>query len=152
MKIVKTSMLLIGFVSLFIGVSCTKDNEKDQDNLKKDAFEYRGKYVWEFEVMGKNQVSTHIFFADKIEYKMEGKVHSANYTMKKKSYDKKMNKWIGEDESGNVYVLFFKDKTEKTVTIYKHKCREGGLKEAIDFKTPPAKTEDDYGWNEYTKK
>ncbi len=89
--------------------------------------------------------------ADKIEYRMEGEVHSANYTMKKKSYDKKINKWIGEDESGNVYVLFFKDKTEKTVTIYKHKCRENGLKEAIDFKTPPTNTEEDYGWNTYTK-
>ncbi len=150
MKLFNISVLFFSLVVLFT-TSCSKEENKD-NNLSQNAFEYRGAYVWEFEVMGNKQVSMHTFFADKIEYTMQGKVHSSKYTMTKKLYDKKENKWIGEDERGNIYVLFFKDKTDKTITIYKHKCRINGLEEAIEFKTPPANTSDDYGWNVYTKK
>ncbi len=149
MKIVKTAVLLFSVMALFVSVSCNKEN--DDEKVKSDAFEYRGKYVWEFMLDKGKQVSTHTFFAEKIDYQMEGKTYSTKYTMKKISYDKKMNKWIGKDEAGNVYVLFFKNKTENAVTIYKHKCKEGGLEEANNFKMPPANSENDHGWNEYTK-
>lgn len=40
---------------------------------------------------------------------------------------------------------------DSTITIYKRKCKKGGLKEALGFYKPSDTTSLDYGWNVYTK-
>lgn len=127
----------------------TEETNKYSDQLKKDSFNYKGTYKWSFDLMGGKQTSTHTLYSDSIQYKMTGKVYSTNYTIKKLSFEKKENKWIGEDESGIVYVLFFKDKTDSTLTIYKHKCKTNGLEEALNFGLPTPNATDDHGWNIY---
>lgn len=140
MKAVKCSFILLTvFLMSF----------SSYENIDKDPFEYRGTYVWNFKILFTKQTSIHTFFEDKIEYEMKGKIYSTKYTMKKISYDKKINKWIGKDEKENVYVLFFRDKTANSVTIYKHKCKEGGLQEAKEFQKSALDTKEDHGWNVY---
>lgn len=145
--------LLKIFLAILILTSCAQKNSKEEtnkyaDQLKTDVFEYSGKYVWSFDLMGE-QISTHTLYPDSITYTMEGKVYSTNYTMKKLSYEKDKGKWIGEDENGIVYVLFFKEKTDSTLTIYKHKCKKNGLEEALNFGVPAPDATDDHGWNVY---
>jgi len=70
--------------------------------------------------------------------------------MRKLSFEKTENKWIGEDDEGIVYVLFFKDYGTETVTIYKHKCKTNGLSEALQFTLPDIDATTDHGWNSYT--
>ncbi len=125
-------------------------NPKDIENIDTGDLPTSGSYSWSFKIVLSEQKSTHTFFSDRIDYKMEGGIYSTKYSMKKISYEKDKGKWIGKDEKGNVYVMFFKDKTENSVTIYKHKCKKGGLKEAEDFEKPSADTTDDHGWNVYT--
>lgn len=147
----KAFQILIAILFL---TSCAHKNSKEETNkyvnqLKKDIFEYNGNYVWAFDLMGSEQVSTHTLYQDSISYTMKGKVYLTNYTMKKLSYEKDKGKWIGEDENGIVYVLFFKEKTDSTLTIYKHKCKTNGLEEALNFVVPAPDATDDHGWNIY---
>ncbi len=143
MKVIK--YLLFFFTIFLMSFSPYESNH----NIDNEPFEYRGKYVWNFKILFTKQTSIHTFFEDRIEYEMKGKIYSTAYTMKKISYDKKSNKWIGKDEKENVYVLFFKDKTPNSVTIYKHKCKDGGLQEAKEFQKPASDTKEDHGWNVY---
>lgn len=148
----KITSLLVAIVVL---VSCTHRNNinelsKYEKDLKKDLFPYQGNYVWKFDLMGGEQVSTHTLYPDSVVYQMSGNIYSTRYNMKKLSYDKDINKWIGEDENRIVYVLFFKDKTDSTITIYKHKCKSKGLEEALQFGKPAPDATEDHGWNVYS--
>lgn len=149
----KTLKILLSVLFL---TSCAYKNSKEETNkyltqFKKDNFEYKGKYIWAFNLMSSEQVSTHTFYKDSIAYTMTGKVYSTQYTMKKLSYEKDKGKWIGEDENKIIYVLFFKNKTDSTLTIYKHKCKTNGLEEALTFGVPAPNATDDHGWNVYAK-
>ena len=126
-----------------------EDIEKHKNELSNDSFNYSGKHSWSFQLMGTKQTSIHTFYADSIVYEMKGKVHSTKYVINKLSYDSKQNKWIGESPDNTVYVLFFKEKTDSTVTLYKHKCKKGGLEEAIKFNIPKPDATNDHGWNTY---
>lgn len=82
---------------------------------------------------------------------MKWKVYSVNYAIHKISYNKQEGRWIGKDNKGIVYLHFLKNETDSTITIYKRKCKKGGLKEALGFYKPSDTTSLDYGWNVYTK-
>lgn len=151
----KSVFLIIGLLYLFS--SCAYKNTKEdvkqyKNELVQDVFPYHEKYSWSFQLMGKTQVSTHAFFRDSIVYDMKGKIHSTNYSIRKLSYNALQNKWIGESPDKVVYTLFFKDKTDSTITIYKHKCKTNGLEEAINFSFPKDEATEDHGWNIYTLK
>lgn len=150
MKLIK--MILIGVMSVVVLVACTEkaqEQNTSQDEVANDAFTLSGKYTWQFDLGPSKQVSTHTFYPDKIEYKMTGLVYSTEYTMNKISFDGTENKWIGQDENGHVYVLFFKKLNQGDLSIYKKKCKQG-LEQALQFKKPAEDATTDHGWNTYT--
>lgn len=118
--------------------------------LQHDDFPLAGTFRWTFFLGPVEQISTHVFAADTIDYQMRGKIHSADYRMQQLSYDAKAKKWIGETPDGIVYVLFFKDINKNHVILYKRKCKDG-LAEAIAFQRPPPNATADHGWNVYTR-
>lgn len=130
----------------------TKDTQKFADQLKKDAFELKGTYYWNFKLMGTLQESVNTFYADSIVYEMKGNIYATKYTMQKLSYDYKEKRWIGQDPDKNVYVLFFKEITDSTMVIYKHKCKNKGLQEALEFPYPKPDDTKNHGWNIYKNK
>ncbi|MEM6645855.1 MAG: hypothetical protein AAF730_06350 [Bacteroidota bacterium] len=145
--------LTLAIIGLFAACSYTsteQDLQRHQAAFVHDAFAHAGDYHWTFQLMGTTQHSAHTFFADSIQYRMTGKVYSTDYTMQKLSYDAASSKWIGQDEAGFVYALFFKDATDSTLTIYKRKCKEAGLEEALAFGRPADDATTDHGWNVYT--
>lgn len=152
---IKTVIRVFGIFAfmLFLWSCSYKNTEEDTlkyaDKLPSDEFPLGGTYYWSFQLMGGKQLSTHIFYSDSIVYSMKGKVYSTDYTMRKLSYEAATNKWIGEDEDRIVYVLFFRDKTDSTVNIYKRKCSDKGLQEAINFDVPADNATEDHGWNIY---
>lgn len=119
------------------------------EQLKDDPLPLSGKYGWQFYLGPAKQVSTHNFLPDKINYQMTGKVYSTDYLMHQLSYDDTQKKWIGTAD-GVVYVLFFKDINHNTITLYKHKCKNG-LAEAVNFASPADDATADHGWNVYTR-
>lgn len=150
-RIKKITLLTLVTLLLF---SCgykntTKDTEKFASKLKKDAFELKGTYYWNFKLMGALQESINKFYADSIVYEMKGKIYSTKYTMQKLSYDRAEKRWIGQDSDKTVYVLFFKEVTDSTMVIYKHKCNNKGIEEALKFPYPKPDATEDHGWNVY---
>lgn len=150
----KTRILL--WATIFTLASCSFKNTKEQtqrfaSQFSQDNLDFNGNFHWNFKLMGGLQESTHTFFSDSIVYNMKGKVYSTTYTMHKLSYNKQSDKWIGQDRDSIVYVLFFKEKTDSTVTLYKHKCKNKGLEEALAFAVPKPDATEDHGWNIYTK-
>ncbi len=125
-----------------------EDIEKYKNELSNDSFNYTGKHSWSFQLTGTKQTSIHTFYPDSISYEMKGKIYNTKYVINKLSYNSEKNKWIGESDH-TVYVLFFKEKTDSTVTIYKHKCKKNGLDEAVKFKFPEPNATQDHGWNTY---
>lgn len=151
MNIVKLLLLLFSISSCaYKNKNSKEDVEKHKKEFTHDAFIYQGEYSWSFQLMGSTQESIHAFFADSILYEMKGKIHSTDYPMKKLSYNSKQNKWIGESTDKKVYVLFFKNQTDSTLTIYKRLCKTNGLKEALQFTKPKDDATEDHGWNTYT--
>ncbi len=141
---------------VFLGAACTHRNSPEEtaqyrDQFTADPFPHTGTYHWTFQLMGSPQESIHTFYADSIGYRMTGQVYATDYTMQRLSYDQQAAKWIGEDGEGVVYVLFFKEKTDSSLTIYKHKCKSGGLAEALAFARPRADETADHGWNVYSR-
>lgn len=146
------AVIVLAFIPFLLTCSYKNSEEetaKYSDKLSTDRFSLRGTYYWSFQLMGGKQLSTHTFYSDSITYSMEGKVYSTDYTMRKLSYEAATGKWIGEDSDKIVYVLFFRDSTDSTVTIYKRKCDDEGLREAINFGVPAHDATDDHGWNLY---
>ncbi|MEM6843356.1 MAG: hypothetical protein AAF632_14100 [Bacteroidota bacterium] len=146
-------MVLFGGLAL---ASCayrntTEETRKFAEQLVSDPFDLTGDFHWKFQLMGGTQHSVHTFYPDSITYSMDGRVYSTDYTMQKLSYDQSINKWIGEDEDSIVYVLFFRDLTDTTLTLYKRKCSSEGLAEAIEFELPPPDATEDHGWNVYAR-
>lgn len=148
--------IILIFTLLYL-VSCTYKNTKQdiakhKNALKQDVFPFKGVYSWSFELMGSTQVSTNTFYTDSIVYDMKGKTYSTHYSINKLSFDKDKNKFIGKSSDHIVYVYFLKQKTDSTITIYKHNCKRKGLEEAIAFQLPNDKATEDHGWNTYSLK
>lgn len=118
--------------------------------LKNDTFPLTGSYRWTFFLGPVEQLSTHTFAPNHIDYQMQGKIHSTKYRMQQLSYDHSQNKWIGQTPDGTVYTLFFKNIESDKLTIYKRKCTKG-LSEATALPRPSDDTTADHGWNVYTR-
>lgn len=118
---------------------------------------FSGTYEWSFEIPNQGmQTLTYSFYPYAIQTKMEGRAFSTEYTQVLVSYDPLDNRVItigrgGTESKDNVYqVMFFKDITDSTMTIYKHDSKSG-LKEAQDFAYPDPDTDKDHGWITYKK-
>lgn len=137
-----------------VKMSKTKGNmsisNETSDQIKDDVFPLRDTFQWRFFLGPVEQISTHTFGENYIDYRMRGKVHSTDYRMEKISYDSLQEKWIGRAEDGTIYVIFFKDIGEDNITLYKHKC-DNSLSEAFALERPAADTTAHHGWNTYTR-
>ncbi|MEM6724120.1 MAG: hypothetical protein AAF598_08780 [Bacteroidota bacterium] len=149
-------MKYIGLLCLILLFSCQQAHKSSQEEVDRfqsqfstDPFSLSGDFHWSFQLMGGTQHSVHTLFPDQIRYSMDGRVYSTDYTMEKLSYDQSTNKWIGRDENGIVYVLFFSNPTDSSLTIYKHKCKTNGIEEALAFERPAPDATTDHGWNVY---
>lgn len=155
MKNIKTLALLL-LCSMAI-LSCTKKETKTEPPAKR--LPISGHYVWEFEIPGVAVQESHlVFYPDSIGYVMSGAAYNTNYVMEQVSYKEtdSEKRWIGVGKGGSIskdgvyFVLFLKDITDSTVTIYKHECSDGKA-EAESFAYPDAAATADHGWNVYNK-
>lgn len=157
-----TNKLLLG-LALCAGLavaSCAKKEQQPGENQELAAAQLplNGTFAWEFSIPGMgNQVSKMTFSEDVVTYSMEGPAYTTNYVMTKVSYTELngQRRWIGIGKGGSInkdgvyFVMFFKDITENTVTIYKREC--SGKAEAETFSYPAADAITDHGWNVYHK-
>ncbi len=142
--------------------SCKKDDPQPDNNPPAGGVKIplSGHYVWKFEIPNVGAQESHlVFYTDSVQYVMTGPAYSTNYIMYTESYmengDEK--RWIGTGKGGSIskdgvyFIMFFKDITDSTVTIYKHECKDGKA-EAESFAYPADDATEDHGWNVYDKK
>ncbi len=153
--------LIIISVSL-IWTACKKQPEtpqKEDPKINEVVLPITGTYLWVFNIPGLGtQESQLIFEEDSVLYSMKGPAYTTDYTMIKESYTENDNekRWIGVGKGGSIpkddvyFVMFLKDITDSTVTIYKHECTNG-KEEADTFAYPDENATADYGWNVYFK-
>lgn len=106
-----------------------------------------------------DQVSTHHFFADSVEYAMQGAAYTTDYKQLLVDYKASEDRLITVGRGGSVpkdgvyFVMLFKDATDSTLTIYKRECGLGAtaLEEARTFTFPAANSTTDHGWNVYVR-
>jgi hypothetical protein len=116
---------------------------------------FKGLYTWAFDIpgMGK-QLSAHTFYADSIRYEMTGNAYTNSYTQQLIAYDATEQRCVtragGGGKDGVYFVLFFKDITPVTITIYKKQCDT--KEEAMTLPVPDAATKANHGWNIYHRK
>ena len=142
-----TSILPL-FLAVLVTSACTNDNPVSVPEIRDDPFPFLGTYTWTFDVPNYGtQVSMNIFTPDSIVYDMSGPAYSTRYVIFKESYNEAEGRWVGHTGNDIYYVMFFKDRTEDRVTIYKHKCENRD--EAYAFPLPAPDAEEDHGWNVY---
>ena len=118
--------------------------------LQNDPFPLLGTYTWTFQLPGYGtQVSTNIFSADSVEYDMAGEAYSVHYRIYREIYNAEEGRWVGKTGNDIYFVMFFKDQTDTSVTIYKRKCKN--REEAYTFPIPAPDAKEDHGWNVYLK-
>lgn len=156
-----TIKLLLG-LALISGLGVASCDKKEKAAQEQEAVKAKvpvnGKFSWHFNIprMG-DQVSAMTFTEDSVLYDMQGPAYTTNYVMIKESYTEQdgVQRWIGVGKGGSInkdgvyFVLFFKDITPASVTIYKRECT--GKTEAATFPYPAADAITDHGWNVYNK-
>lgn len=155
--------LLLG-LALYAGLAAASCDKKEKDPVSNEQtvnakLPVNGTFAWEFSIptVG-DQVSEMTFTEDSIVYNMAGPAYTTSYVMMKESYREQndQRRWIGTGKGGSInkdgvyFVMFFKDITDNTVTIYKREC--SGKAEAENFSYPAADAITDHGWNVYHKK
>lgn len=150
----KISLLPFALLPFIFATACGNEQPAVSDQellaaLPNQPLPFAGTYSWSFKLAGFEQISSHGFFGDKINYQMQGKIHSTTYQMQQLAYDSEQQKWLGKDGKGNYYVLFFKDIKSSSMSIYKRKHQQ--LEPLLKFSQPPATATTDHGWNVYSK-
>lgn len=148
--------LLAGIIGTALLVSWSTE-KKSLPPSEGNKIPFTGTYVWHFEIPDKGvQTSSYTFYPYSIQYQMEGPAFNTAYTQVLVSYDPASNRCITTGRGGTkpkdsiYFVMFFKDITDSSVTIYKHECGNGRA-EAEEFEFPPANATADHGWNVYKK-
>lgn len=130
--------------------ACSSAEADDPILPSNDPFPFRGTYAWTFEIPGYGtQVSSNVFEADQVVYEMEGAAYSTRYTIDRESYDAEEGRWVGKTGNSVYYVMFFKDVTASSVSIYKHQCE--ARETCYLMARPAADVTADHGWNTYNK-
>lgn len=113
----------------------------------------KGKYRWDFEIPGSGvQSSVHDFADTCILYTMKGSAYTVEYRMDILKHEK--NRYLlkgaeGSPKSGRFFVIYLKDITSDTITLYKKEFTT--MEEAEAFSQPDISNTESHGWNVYTR-
>jgi len=154
----------VAFISILVIISffsfCKSDDNNQPEEPQKNEIKLpvSGKYKWSFTITTEiSQISTHEFSNEKIRYTMVGGAYNNAYDMILESYDQNESRIIsvgqggseGYNKDGVYFVMFLKDITENSVSIYKKECIS--KEHAYSFPLPIDSDPNDHGWNKYEK-
>lgn len=142
--------LSILFTLLLITFSSCKKEEIPIIDPVLDIPEFVGNWQREYKIIGATFVASYKIDTNKIEYSNVGNgPGNAEYTIQFDSYDETDKRWIGHTEDNKYYLIFFKDITAESITLYKEKVNDPN--EAMNTPVPSDDNSQNYGWNTYTK-
>lgn len=120
------------------------------EDLADDPIPFLGTWTHEFDVPpGLPHIATYVVTPDHIHYTLTGSVGSADYTMTRDAFSASDNRFVGHTKDGEFYVLFAREVSDRTMTIYKQKV--DGVTAALELAVPADDTTESHGWNTYEK-
>ena len=112
---------------------------------------FLGTWTREFDVgPGSPHVATHVIAPDRVHYKLVGNLGNADYVVIRDGFSATDNRFVGHTADGEFYVLFARDVSDQSITIYKQEV--DGLTAALELAVPPIGTTESHGWNTYEKR
>lgn len=136
--------------------SCKKDETKTTEtipttNPPSDSISFKGKWGRRFYAGPANPHDvTYQIYEDSIRYTLTGNIGQANYKMVRDTFITTNNRWIGHTNAGTYYLIFVKNITPDSITIFKRESPN--IQEALNAAVPPPTTTMNHGWNIFKKK
>jgi len=130
-------------------ISCKKE-VIELTNPDKDIPEFVGNWSRVYDILGSDFTATYEIDTNLIHYTNKGNgPGNADYVIYFDSYDEVDKRWIGHTDKNKYYLLFFKNITAESISIYKQKVNNPNDAQSIAI---PADDDDkNYGWNTYSK-
>lgn len=143
---------LFGLVATLIIFSCKKEAVEPikVPQASRAEIPYTGVWKRQFEAGPGNLHTVNYFvYKDSIRYTLSGPVGNANYVMHRDTFLTKDNRFIGHTPDDVYYLIFFKNLSTDSITLYKQTVTT--VSEGLDVKVPVATTTQNHGWNNYAK-
>ncbi len=142
-------VLLLGFIIL---TGCKKDDiiEPIPQPIIKVEIPFTGIWERQFEAGPGNLHTVNYFiYQDSIRYTLSGPVGNANYLMQRDTFLIESNRFIGHTNSNQYYLIFTKNVSTDSITIYKQEIND--LAEGLSIDEPSDTTTQNHGWNTFHK-
>ena len=143
------------FWTVLLGImvlcSCSKDDDSSiQPPVQQETILFDGNWTRQFEV-GSGNLHTVLYsiYQDSIRYTLTGPIGNANYVMIRDAFKSAENRYVGHTPENKFYVMFAKDVSDQSITIYKQEV--SSVDEGLNLPVPSASTSQNYGWNTFNK-
>lgn len=134
------------FIPFVILSAC--DKEEDKVNSLIEQIPFVGTWSWQFEAgPGNLHTATYHIYQDSIRYKLVGNVGNADYVLQRDTFLKENNRFVGHTDQDIYYLIFAKNITQDSITLYKQVVTS--LSEGLTLDVPANNTTANHGWNVY---
>lgn len=148
----KLILLITAFTMLSTG--CKKDNEEIAplpNTTAKSIIPFTGIWDRKFEAgPGNLHTAMYSIYQDSIRYTLTGSIGNANYVLERDTFIPQYNRFIGHTNSNEYYIMFTKNISNDSITIYKQKVDD--FEEGLSIGIPSDTTTQNHGWNTFKKK
>lgn len=141
------------FMLLALGAWMSSACSKDDDNIQPDLpseISFTGNWTRQFEA-GSGNLHTVLYaiHQDSMRYTLSGPVGNADYVMLRDTFILEDNRFIGHTPEGQHYLIFVKNISSDSITIYKQEI--ANVDEGLSIAVPDDNTTANHGWNIYYK-
>tara|TARA_B100000809_G_scaffold262125_1_gene312401 strand:+ start:200 stop:649 length:450 start_codon:yes stop_codon:yes gene_type:complete len=147
-KLIQLSLL--GFIIL---TGCKKDDTIEPTPSSpqlKTEIPYAGIWERQFEAgIGNLHTVNYYIYQDSTRYVLTGAIGNANYLMQRDTFLLDDNRFIGHTNSGQYYLMFVKNVSNDSITLYKQEIND--LEEGMSINMPNDTTTQNHGWSTYHK-
>ncbi|MEE9361007.1 MAG: hypothetical protein V3U92_00245 [Cellulophaga sp.] len=140
--------IVITFILIGVLFSCAKD---DSSPDLEEQISFTGVWKRQFEAgLGNLHDVSYKIYQDSIRYKISGSIGNADYVILKKEFTARNDRFIGFNPDNKFhYVLFFKEISDKNITIYKKEVFSFEKAQLVKF--PASDNTENHGWNTFGK-
>lgn len=134
-------------ISLLLITACQKE-ELDENVVIPDEIPFTGEWSRSFEAgPGNTHNASYKIYNDSIRYTIAGTFVNSDYVMLRDTFLLENNRFIGHTESNVYYLIFVKDVSSSSITVYKQEV--ASVEEGMSIEVPAANTNENYGWTTF---
>jgi hypothetical protein len=130
-------------LSLVLIIACKKE-ELENIVITPGEIPFTGKWTRTFEASpGGMHTESYAVYQDSLSYQIASSFVNSNYVIIKDTFLLTDNRFIGHTPENTLYILFVKEETDSTISVYKQEV--ASVAERITVEFPVANTTANYG-------